>query len=236
MMALVGHTSMQLACAQCLQTSLIMFQAMPPFGVVRSWNCTWRQFCSSSCPVLSKPSPNVGTWPGRRFHSLHATSQALQPMQSVVSVKKPTVRAMVALLSDRHEVWRDLGEAPLLDVEIERKRDQLVDDGDGLGVLAQVDGDDVTPAALAAIGAQMRQASGVGKDRQLGGALLAAADARHAGMHPALGAAAALQHSRTADQHFGRLAEVRHLRKTAAAWATGIATGVTARVARGWAE
>jgi hypothetical protein len=26
---------------------------------------------------------------GSAFHSLHATSQALQPMQSVVSVKKP---------------------------------------------------------------------------------------------------------------------------------------------------
>src|SRR5215510_15595587 len=108
-------------------------------------------------------------------------------MQSVVSVKKPTVRAMVALLSNRHEVWRDLGEAPLLDVEIERERDQFVDDGDGLGVLAQVDGDDVAPAALAAVGAQMRETLGVGEDRQLRGGLLTAADARHAGMHPALG-------------------------------------------------
>src|SRR5262245_4772585 len=111
-------------------------------------------------------------------------------MQSVVSVKKPTVRAMVALLSNRHEIWRDLGEAPLLDVEVERQRDQLVDDGDGLGVLAQVDGDDVTPAALAAVGAQMWPAVGVAEDRQLGGGLLAAADAGHAGMYPTLGAAA----------------------------------------------
>jgi hypothetical protein len=44
---------MQLASAQCLQTSLIMFQATPPLAVVRSWNWTWRQFCSSSWPVLS---------------------------------------------------------------------------------------------------------------------------------------------------------------------------------------
>ena len=40
MIAFVGHTSMQLACAQCLQTSLIMFQATPPLAVVRSWNWT----------------------------------------------------------------------------------------------------------------------------------------------------------------------------------------------------
>src|SRR5579871_196101 len=32
-----------------------------------------------------RASPSSGTW----FHSLHATSQALQPMQTVVSVKKP---------------------------------------------------------------------------------------------------------------------------------------------------
>ena len=31
------------------------------------------------------PSPESGTW----FHSLHATSQALQPMHTEVSVKKP---------------------------------------------------------------------------------------------------------------------------------------------------
>ena len=31
-------------------------------------------------------SPSSGTW----FHSLHATSHALQPMQTLVSVKNPT--------------------------------------------------------------------------------------------------------------------------------------------------
>src|SRR5215510_5925922 len=130
MMALVGHTSMQLASAQCLQTSLIMLQATAPLGVVRSWNWTWRQFCSSSWPVLSYPSPNRAACPGSWFHSLHATSQALQPMQSVVSVKKPTVRAMVVLLSNGHEIRHELGEAALLGVEVQRKRDQFVHDGD----------------------------------------------------------------------------------------------------------
>src|SRR5690242_8279096 len=91
MMALVGHTSMQLASEQCLHTSLIMLHATPPFGAARSRNSTCRQFCSSSRPVLSKLSMNLGAWPGSWFHSLQATSHALQPMQSVVSVKKPLV-------------------------------------------------------------------------------------------------------------------------------------------------
>src|SRR4030095_7492385 len=103
------------ASLQCLHTSLIMFQATPPAGVPRSWNCTWRQFCSSSLPVLSKLSRNSGSCPGSWFHSLHATSQALQPMQTVVSVKNPTVRAIVVLLSDRHQIGHDLREASLLD-------------------------------------------------------------------------------------------------------------------------
>src|SRR5207245_1987891 len=46
-------------------------------------------------------------------------------MQSVVSVKKPTVRAMVVLLSDRHQIGHDLREAAFLDVEVERERDAL---------------------------------------------------------------------------------------------------------------
>src|SRR5207245_4858443 len=94
MMASVGQTSMQLACWQCLQTSDIMSQGWPlpatagPAGT-RSRNCTWRQFCSSSFPVLSKLSRNFGACPGSWFHSLQATSHALHPMQLLVSVKKP---------------------------------------------------------------------------------------------------------------------------------------------------
>src|SRR5206468_13090945 len=101
MRAFVGHTSMQLAFLQCLQTSLIISQACPPaMGVglkttpllsgTCSMNCTCRQFCASSWPVLSYESAvNFAGSPWSWFHSLHATSQALQPMQIDVSVKNP---------------------------------------------------------------------------------------------------------------------------------------------------
>ena len=54
MIASVGQTSMQLASAQCLHTSLIIVQADPAArlsAVSMNWTC--RQFSSSSCPVLS---------------------------------------------------------------------------------------------------------------------------------------------------------------------------------------
>ncbi len=94
MIAPVGQTSMQLACWQCLQTSDIISQALPwPAWNVSSgtlsMNCTCRQFWESRLPVLSKPSPKDGSFPGSWFHSLQATSQALQPMQTLVSVKNP---------------------------------------------------------------------------------------------------------------------------------------------------
>src|SRR5215831_5183774 len=141
MMALVGHTSMQLAIAQCLQTSLIMFPATAPFGVVDSWNCTLRQFLSSGWPVLAKLSRNCGAWPGGSFHSLQATSQALQPMQRVVSVKKPTVRAIASLLSNPHEIGHDLGEAALLGVQLKGQGGELVHHRHRLRVLAEIYGD-----------------------------------------------------------------------------------------------
>src|SRR5712692_577655 len=95
MMAPVGQTSMQLACLQCLQTSDIISHALP-LPVVSDWsgtcstNFTWRQFWASSVPVLSKLSARkVGLSPWSWFHSLQATSQALHPMHTLVSVKKP---------------------------------------------------------------------------------------------------------------------------------------------------
>src|SRR5205823_12401832 len=95
MIAPVGHTSMQLACLQCLQTSDIISQAVP-LPAVADWsgtcsmNFTWRQFWASRLPVLSKLSARkAGLSPCSWFHSLHATSHALQPMQMLVSVKKP---------------------------------------------------------------------------------------------------------------------------------------------------
>ena len=53
-------------------------------------NATCRHVNEPSEPVLSYEFP-VSSRPssGMRFHSLHATSQALQPMHTEVSVKKP---------------------------------------------------------------------------------------------------------------------------------------------------
>jgi hypothetical protein len=78
-----------------LQTSDIISQekllpSVPPKGTGRSMKPTCRQVELPRCPVLSydmpvKLKPSSGSW----FHCLHATSHALQPMQSVVSVKKP---------------------------------------------------------------------------------------------------------------------------------------------------
>src|SRR5215469_7225392 len=138
-------------------------------------------------------------------------------MQSVVSVKKPTVRAMVILLSDRHQIGHDLGESALAHVEVERERDQLVDDGNRLRVLAEVDRDHVTATRLAGVGAEMWQPLGVGEDRQLRGGLLAASRARHARVDPALAAPMALEHPRTTDQRFASFHQVRDLGPSAAA-------------------
>src|SRR3954469_21364993 len=94
----VGHTSRHAACVQCLQTSDDISQrsasTSPPSvcsGSFCSMKATWRQVFAPSSEVLSYDSP-VQTIPssGTRFHSLQATSQALQPMQTDVSVKNPT--------------------------------------------------------------------------------------------------------------------------------------------------
>src|SRR2546430_16288639 len=102
-MASVGQTSAQDACLQCLQTSDIISQACPLPAVVDavrwvsfSMNLTCRQFWASSFPVLSKLSARKeGGLPARPFHSLQATSQALHPMQMLVSVKNPLASAIV---------------------------------------------------------------------------------------------------------------------------------------------
>src|SRR5438067_9344282 len=94
----VGHTSRHAACVQCLHTSDDISQRSPvppsPFvysGLSCSTNATCRHEFAPSVDVLSYDSP-VQTRPssGMRFHSLQATSHALQPMQTDVSVKKPT--------------------------------------------------------------------------------------------------------------------------------------------------
>src|SRR5581483_4844257 len=90
----VGQTSRQPACVQCLQTSDDISHRKPPSpsstrrGLSCSTNATCRHEFAPRALVLSYDSP-VQTRPssGTRFHSLQATSQALQPMQTDVSVK-----------------------------------------------------------------------------------------------------------------------------------------------------
>src|SRR5689334_4226267 len=85
----VGHTSRQAACVQCLQTSLDISQRVP-CCVFCSMNATCRQVSALSAPVLSYDMPSSDCpSSGMAFHSLQATSHALQPMHTDVSVKKP---------------------------------------------------------------------------------------------------------------------------------------------------
>src|SRR5437870_4875480 len=94
----VGQTSRHAAWVQCLQTSeLISQRSTSSFSSPSVWSgsfcsmkATCRQVLAPSSEVLSYDSP-VQTIPssGTRFHSLHATSHALHPMHTEVSVKKP---------------------------------------------------------------------------------------------------------------------------------------------------
>src|SRR5690349_7697108 len=97
----VGQTSRQAAWVQCLQTSELISHrsasgASSPFvcsGSFCSMKATWRHVFAPSADVLSYDSP-VQTRPssGTRFHSLQATSHALQPMQTEVSVDRKSTR------------------------------------------------------------------------------------------------------------------------------------------------
>ena len=61
-----------------------------PSGRSCSMKATCRQEFASSMPVLSNDMPSRSSpSSGTAFHSLHATSHALQPMQTLVSVKNP---------------------------------------------------------------------------------------------------------------------------------------------------
>src|SRR5580704_14221229 len=55
-----------------------------------SMNATWRHVLAPSAPVLSYDMPSISRpSSGMPFHSLHATSHALQPMHTELSVKNP---------------------------------------------------------------------------------------------------------------------------------------------------
>src|SRR6202012_3738683 len=100
----VGHTSRQPASEQCLHTSLDISQrsasdsgpSSGPLGpgsggpgAICSMKATCRQVVPLRPTVLSNDMPDrLSPSSGTSFHSLHATSQALQPMQTEVSVKK----------------------------------------------------------------------------------------------------------------------------------------------------
>src|SRR5215211_7189368 len=130
MIAPVGQTSMQLACRQCLHTSDMSRNALPlPSPSVSSgtlsMNLTCRQVEPFSSPVLSRLSPRKprslsGSW----FHSLHATSHALQPMQTLVSVKNPYGLSGVILISvpatlEPHEIRCQFAHALVGGVEVQ---------------------------------------------------------------------------------------------------------------------
>ena len=96
----VGQTSRHAAWVQCLQTSDDISQrnssgrpvpgSWVPSGLRCSMNATCRQVSAPSPTVLSIDMPvNASPSSGMAFHSLHATSQALHPMQTEVSVKNP---------------------------------------------------------------------------------------------------------------------------------------------------
>jgi hypothetical protein len=93
----VGQTSRQAACVQCLQTSELISQRTPSspgartaVGACCSMKATCRHEFAVRAPVLSNDMPSrFRPSSGTPFHSLQATSQALHPMQTLVSVKKP---------------------------------------------------------------------------------------------------------------------------------------------------
>ena len=89
-------------------------------------NLTCRHVECPSLAVLSYDIPvNVKPSAGTPFHSLHATSQALQPMQTVESVRKAVTgmrsRAVHATTSSRFRFHDP-------DVRLFRDRDEIVDD------------------------------------------------------------------------------------------------------------
>ena len=73
---------------------------------------TCRQVLAPSMPVLSKDMPSrLIPSSGTSFHSLQATSHALQPMQTEVSVKKPDARRVLEVAGVRGRVGQRAVEA-----------------------------------------------------------------------------------------------------------------------------
>src|SRR5262249_30284753 len=137
--------------------------------------------------------------------------QALQPIQRVVSVKKPTVRAIASLLSNPHEVGHDLGEAALLGVQLEGQGGELVHHRHRLRLLAEIYGDQIAAAALAPVHPQVGEALRVRVDDQLVRGCLATGRAGIALEVPAQGAAWAGEAAGPGGQRLAALNEVGEL-------------------------
>src|SRR5215470_14043560 len=132
-------------------------------------------------------------------------------MQRVVSVKKPTVRAIASLLSNPHEIGHDLGEAALLGVELEGQGGELVHHRHRLRVLAKNHGDDIAMTALAPVHPQVREALCVRIDDQLVRGCLATGRAGHALEDPIQGAARAEEAARSGGERVAAVREVGEL-------------------------
>src|SRR2546428_845305 len=131
-----------------------------------------------------------------------------------------------------HQVRRDLRVTALRGGEIERDRGELVDDGHGSRVLAQVDGQQVAAAALARVDAHVRERLDVRQDRQPAGLGLPAERARHARERPARRTARAVELALRRDERLVRLAEHRELRGAAAEGAAALGRVLAAELGR----
>src|SRR5688500_16607477 len=86
----VGQASRQPACVQCLQTSdMNTHDGSSPSSSSTNRTCRHVEALSSLVKSYDVPFSNAASSAGRSFHCLHATSQALHPMHTVVSVKNP---------------------------------------------------------------------------------------------------------------------------------------------------
>src|SRR5215469_8087333 len=115
MIAPVGHASRQPAFPQCLQTSerktqrngSVVSASCGPAAIGCSRNITCRQVEAPRLWVLSYERPiHVIPSAGTSFHSLQATSQALQPMHKVASVRNAeTVIPSPSVLREVPSPW-----------------------------------------------------------------------------------------------------------------------------------
>src|SRR5437763_4045132 len=99
-----------------------------------------------------------------------------------------------------------------------RQRRDLVHDGHRARVTAQVEGEQILSARLAAIDAGVRELFLLLEDREFAAIVLAAPGAGHAGEGPVVRAARAHEVARAADERLAGNREVRQLRESAAVW------------------